>query len=70
MRDETRVLVIQSFTRFGKTPRLRRGMFILEGTVKIDLFPFPRSTARRAAHQLRAQRSGAQLEARSSKMSA
>ena len=39
--------------------------FVLKGTVKIDIFPFLRKAARRAAHQLRAQRSGSQLERRS-----
>ena len=42
----------------------------LEGTVKIDISVSAKTPARRATHQLRAQRSGSQLEARSSKMSA
>ena len=42
----------------------------VEGTVKIDMFVSAKTPVRRVAHQLRAQHSGSQLEARSSKMSA
>ncbi len=37
--------------------------FVLEGTVKIDIL-MEKNAARRAANQLRAQRSGSQLEAK------